>query len=184
MEDQKIIGLFFQRDESALFITQKKYGKILSALARRITGNETDAEECLNDTLLGLWNHIPPANPQNLRAYACKVIRNLAFKRLSYNLAEKRSVNSQVSLDELEASLSDGASIGEFENVDFSVLFNSFLRELKPESRVVFLKRYYFLDSEAEIAADLGMSLSKVKALLFRARKKFKNDIYKEVSEK
>ena len=179
MDDERIIGLFFARDELAISAAEEKYGRLLLNISKRILGSSGDAEECLNDALLGLWRSIPPENPLDLRAYACKIIRNLSFDRLKRSFAKKR-LAPEVPLDELEAVLEDIAAGGDFDKVDFSVLLDSFLRELRPESRVVFLKRYFFFDSEPEIAADLGISLSKVKSLLYRARLKFKEKVLKE----
>ena len=180
MEDEKIVELYLQRSEFAIEATQQSYGNLLITVAKKITKSDDDAAECLNDALLNLWNNIPPARPQNLRAYSCKVVRNLAFKRLTYKLAEKRSVNSELPLDELEAVLPDGDADAQFQDIDFSLLLDRFLRGLKPESRVVFLKRYFFMDTVPEIAKDLKMSESKVNSLLWRARNKLKKDLYEK----
>ena len=174
MEDEKIVRLYLARDELAITETQKKYGTLLFGIAKRILGTDIDAEECLNDTLLGTWDSIPPAEPDNLRAYVCKIVRNLSIKRLNYNLAEKRSVNSEVSLDELEAVLPDGAALKELESIDLSILLDGFLRTLNSETRAVFVRRYFFFDSISDIAADFGLSKSNVKTSLWRTRNKFK----------
>lgn len=180
MEDEKIIELFLHRNESALTEISKKYGALLFGVAKKLLENETDAEECVNDALLRLWQSIPPAEPKSIRAYSCKVVRNQALKRLQYNLAWKRSINSELPLDELEAVLPDFMAGDEIERVDFSLLLDGFLRSLSTESRVVFIKRYFFMDTVPEIAKDLKMSESKVKSLLWRARNKLRNTIYKE----
>lgn len=175
VNDEEIIELFFSRDELAITSAQEKYGPLLLKVALKILGERSDAEECLNDAYLALWGSIPPERPQNLAAYCCKIVRNLSFKRLEYNLAQKRSARSAVPLEELEASLSGGEDFAAYENVDFSIAVNDFLKSLKPEMRVVFMKRYYMTDSVPEIASDLGFSESKVKSMLLRARKKFKS---------
>lgn len=175
MEDKKIVELYFSRSEFAITATQEKYGALLLGLAKKITGSEVDAEECVNDALLGLWNSIPPAEPENLRAYVCKVVRNLSLKRLSYNLAEKRSANVEMPLSELEEVLPDGAARDALDMVDFGLLLNGFLAELKPEARMIFTQRYFFFDTIPEIAEDLGVSQNKVKSSLRRTRNKFKN---------
>ncbi len=180
MDDEKIIELFCRRDESALGELRDKYGALILRLAERITGSRADAEECLSDALLNLWNAIPPARPESLGAYAAASARNLAFKRLGYSLAKRRSVNSSVALDELEAVIADKNAEAELKDVDFHVLLDGFLQSLSVESRVVFMKRYFFMDSVGEIAEDLNISESKVKSLLFRARKKLKRTIYGE----
>lgn len=177
MEDKQIIELYFARDELAASATQEKYGGLLSGIALKILGESQAAEECINDVYLSLWRTIPPESPDNLRAYSCKIVRNTAFNQLRYNLAEKRSVHAEISLDELEETLSDGISPQAFENVDFKIVVNEFLEGLKPEARKVFLKRYFFLDTVPQIAADMGISESKVKSLLFRTRARFKSHI-------
>lgn len=177
VEDKQIIELYFARDELAASATQEKYGGLLSGIALKILGESQAAEECINDAYLSLWRTIPPESPDNLRAYSCKIVRNTAFNQLRYNLAEKRSVHAEISLDELEETLSDGISPQAFENVDFKIVVNEFLEGLKPEARKVFLKRYFFLDTVPQIAADMGISESKVKSLLFRTRARFKSHI-------
>lgn len=177
VEDKQIIELYFARDELAVSATQEKYGGLLSGIALKILGGSQAAEECINDVYLSLWRTIPPESPDNLRAYSCKIVRNTAFNQLRYSLAEKRSVHAEISLDELEETLSDGISPQAFENVDFKIVVNEFLEGLKPEARKVFLKRYFFLDTVPQIAADMGISESKVKSLLFRTRARFKSHI-------
>lgn len=180
MNDEEITKLFLLRNESAIGAVSDKYGELLKRVAKKIIRSETEAEECFNDTLLRLWQSIPPAVPNNLRAYSCQIIRNLALRRLKYNLAEKRSVNSELPLDELEAVAADPAAEEKLKNVDFSLLLDSFLRSLSQESRVVFMKRYFFMDSVQEISRDLNISESKVKSLLWRARNKLRDSICKE----
>ena len=107
MDDLKIIELYFARDERAIRETEIKYGNLCHTLAYNILNNRQDAEECVNDTYNGLWNAIPPAKPNNLTAFICKIARNLSLKRLEYLKREKRSAEMVVSLDELAAVLSD-----------------------------------------------------------------------------
>lgn len=183
MEDERIVGLFFERDGAALDEMQKKYGALLKSVAQKITGSEADAEECLNDALMNLWEAIPPARPQSLRAYSCRTVRNIALRRLTYNLADKRSANSAEPLDELEAVIADRGAELRFDDADFRLVLEGFLDGLSRESRVVFMKRYFFTDSVGDIAKDLNISESKVKSLLFRARRRLRKTVYREESE-
>ena len=66
MEDQQIIELFWQRSEEAIAALDWKYGQALRAFSQHITGSPHDAEECVNDAYLGVWNSIPPKTPQHL----------------------------------------------------------------------------------------------------------------------
>ena len=174
MEDGSIIELFEERSELALKETESKYGRLILGLSRRITGSESDAEECLNDSLLALWNSIPPAKPDNLCAFVSKIARNCALGKLDYSLAQKRSKNSSVPIEELEALLFDESAQRALERVDLKLLLDGFLRGLKKDERVMFLKRYYFFDSVPEIAEDMGVKESRVNSQLFRTREKLR----------
>ena len=78
MKDDKIIELFYARDENAIAETQKKYGALCLCIASEILALREDAEECVSDVMLALWNAIPPEKPEELRAYVCKAVRNRA----------------------------------------------------------------------------------------------------------
>lgn len=174
LEDEKIIELFFSRNECAVSEVKEKYGKLLLGASKRLLRSESDSEECLNDTLMALWDTIPPQKPDSLRAYALRLIRNISLNRLKYNLADKRSKDSEVPFSEFGESLPDGAARDELENVDLKLLLDDFLSGLDTETRVIFVRRYFFFDSLPDIAADLNVSQGKVKTLLFRTRKKLK----------
>ena len=174
MEDEKIVELFFSRDERAVAAVREKFGGLLYSTAMRLLRSHTDAEECVNDALLAIWSSIPPARPDDLKPYVCKVVRNLSLKRLSYNLADKRSQNAAVPLSELEAVLPDASAREALDKVDLSIVLDGFLSTLNLETRVIFTRRYFFFDSVGDIASDIGISESKVKSSLMRTRNKFK----------
>ena len=66
MEDSMIIELFFERSEQAITELSKKYGSICRKVADNVLHNRLDAEECVNDAYLGVWNTIPPQRPDPL----------------------------------------------------------------------------------------------------------------------
>ena len=108
MEDQQIIRLFFERSEQAITELSRKYGALCFQIADNILDDPQDAEECVNDAWLGAWNSIPPQRPDPLRAYICRIVRNLSLKKLRANSALKRSSRFEVSLSELEDCISAG----------------------------------------------------------------------------
>ena len=89
MHDVEIIELLLRRDEKALFAAEEKYKSYCVAVAERILGSREDAEECWNDALSGLWNSVPPNEPQNLKLYLGKIARNTALKKLDAEKAKK-----------------------------------------------------------------------------------------------
>ena len=174
MDDQIIISLFHARDEQAIRETQRKYGKLCYHIAHRIVNNHEDAEECVNDTYLGLWNSIPPARPRHLTAFICGIVRNQSLKRIEAMSRQKRSGIAVVSLSELDELLPDESLSTDLSLENLGTYINDFLKKEKTDVRNVFLRRYYFFDSVEEIAKQFSFSESKVKAMLFRTRHKLK----------
>ncbi len=181
MEDRKIIELYFARDERAIRETDEKYGRLCFSIAKDILESRQDAEECVNDTYLGLWNSIPPERPENLTAYIGKITRNLGLKRLRFNSAQKRSEGLRLSFCELEEILPDSSyAPGRLEHEDVGRLISRFLKTRPESERRVFLRKYWFFDSVADISAMFGFSESKVKSMLFHTRKKLREYLEKE----
>ncbi len=173
MDDRRIIELFFDRNEEAIKQTEEKFGRLCYKISYNILGDSEDVRECVNDTYLTLWNKIPPAQPENLTAFVCKITRNLSLKKLEYDGAQKRS-GYAVSIHELEETLPDNRYQESVEDGEVGALINEFLRKQKPAVRNVFIRRYYFHDDIAEIANRYGFSEAKVKSSLFHTRKKLK----------
>ncbi len=169
MNDDQIVRLYWERDEQAIRETDEKYGKLCRRIARNILGDECDAEECVSDTYLGLWNAIPPAAPTDLKTFVCRIARNLSLKRLTYNHRRKRDTNRVILFSEIESALTDEC-VTPTDDPELGRLLNDFLRTEKEAARKVFLRRYFFSEGIGEIAARYGYSESKVKSMLFHTR--------------
>ena len=170
--DEDILTLYNRRDEQAIAATQSKYGSYCRAVADRILRVREDAEECVNDTYLHAWNAIPPARPGSLRAFLGAIVRNLAINRLNYNRARRRNA-AIVALDEFAECLPDGTE-PITDTVALRAAFDSFLASLPERERVIFVRRYWYVDTVAEIAQRYNMSESKVKTRLHRIREKLR----------
>ena len=96
--DERIIELFFERSELAIRELDIKYGKICDSLSYKIVNDRRDAEECVNDAYLGAWNTIPPAKPNPLLAYICKIVRNISLKLYYRKGAAKRNSVYEVAM--------------------------------------------------------------------------------------
>lgn len=182
MDDSKIIELYFQRSEDAIAETDKKYGAYCHTVADHILGNEEDAKECVNDTWLGAWNAIPPNRPGILRAFHAKITRNLAITRLEKNMTQKRGGNiSLAAIDELEECIGDNTDLEEIvEARQLGEVIRRFVKALDKRDGNVFVRRYFFTDSTAEIAERYGLSENYVMVILSRTRKKLKKELIKE----
>ncbi|MDD5940748.1 MAG: RNA polymerase sigma factor [Lachnospiraceae bacterium] len=178
--DAEIIRRFFDRDESAIRDTQDKYSRYCGSIAHGLLASAEDAGECLNDTWLRAWNTIPPENPQSLRAYLGKITRNLAVDRIRRDSAAKRGGKEAVlALDELAECESASADDVEEKAAQSALgeVINRFLDAQDRERRALFVERYYYADSIADIAAHHSMSESAVKVTLFRMRKELKKEL-------
>ena len=175
MQDSQIIELLFERDEASLAELERKYGAACYSVARNILGNDADAEECVNDSYLGVWNSIPPHRPQRLLPYICRIARNLAIKKYHQNTAQKRNSFYDVALDELSDCLAAPDS-PEMDVVahETGECINAFLGKLDSLSRVIFVRRYWFSDSPEEIARLVGKSKNFVAVRLTRTRQRLR----------
>lgn len=179
MEDEKIIELFFKRSEQAIAEVDKKYGKVCHRLSHNILNSWSDAEECVNDAYLGVWNAIPPAKPNLLRAYICKIVRNISLKVYYRKEAAKRNSVYDVAIQELEAYLSAPSTVEtEIEARELARIIENFLDTLTVENRVIFMRRYWFSDSYKDIAERVGLTEKNVSVRLTRIRQKMKQYLF------
>lgn len=180
MEDQAIIALFQARSEDAIDACRSKYNSYLSALALRILRDEADTEECVSDTYLQVWQHIPPDEPHHFRAYIAAICRFFAFERLDRRSAQKRSAEIVELTEELQGCIGGSSTEEDFDLRELGRALDRFLRTLSEEQRRIFLRRYWFAESIKEVAAHCAVSESKVKTSLFRTREKLRTYLESE----
>ena len=180
MDDSKIIDLYFARKEDAIKHTDETYGRRLYHLAENIVKNGQDAEESVSDTYMKAWDTIPPQRPQHFFAYLAKICRNFALKRLDWKNAGKRKAEIVSLTEEMEMCIPDQSRDREMEAKELGMILDRFLRTLTPENQMVFLRRYWYADTIAEIAARYGISESAVLMRLNRTRAKLQAFLEKE----
>jgi len=183
MDDREIIDLFRARSESAITAIDDKYSRYCRVIAYNILGSDEDAEEVINDTYHHVWNAIPPERPDNLRAFIAKIARNLSLNKLEKEKAQKRGGGQiETILSELEECISDNRnSFDELIDAEaITAALNSFLSGQSTENRRVFVRRYWRAASIEEIATDFGISVGKVKTILFRMRNKLRKHLESE----
>lgn len=181
-EEQKIIDLYWNRSENAITETAVKYGRYCTSIAYGILKSREDAQECVSDAYLTAWNAIPPRRPADLGTYLGKITRNLSIDRLRTRNRDKRGGGEMpLALEELEEVVV-GSDSPENEAIrkELAASMNRFLRELTVQERYVFVRRYWYLDSLADIAKNTGFSGSKVASMLFRLRGRLKKQLIKE----
>lgn len=182
MDDKSIVELFWQRNELAITQTEEMYGTYLHAISFRILGDQSDAEECVNDTYNAAWNSIPPHKPAVLSTYLGKLTRRISLKVLRNRNAQKRGGNEvAVSLDELAECIPTGSFLDNaIELKELTNTINSFLASLPVNERRVFVLRYWHALPILSICQQLGYSKGKVESMLHRTRAKLKRQLEKE----
>lgn len=174
MEDEKIIDLYWERKDEAIMETQAAYGRQLQTIAQRIVQSYEDAEESVNDTYLAAWRTIPPKRPKYFFAYLAKICRNFAFGKLDWLDAARRKAEVVTLSEEMELCIPDTSRDSAAEGREITRALNAFLGTLPQENRRLFVRRYWYVDTVAEIAQRYNMSESKVKTRLHRIREKLR----------
>ncbi len=180
MEDHEIIALYWVRSEEAILRTAEKYGAYCARIIRRVLGDGRDAEECLSDTWLGAWNAMPPQRPIRFPPFLGRIARNTALDRYDYNCARRRGSGFDAVLEELADCVGGTPLEEDFDFRRLGEAISDFLNGVSPAVRLVFLRRYWYCDSVAEIAAGAGFSQSKVKSMLHRTRQGLREHLRKE----
>ncbi len=182
MEDSRIIALYLNRDESALEHTAVKYGERLRGISQAITEDAQTAEECENDTYLEAWNTIPPQDPSGyLYAYLARIVRHISIDvcRARGRLKRKTLIcELTAEMEECIPAPDDTACKVEYKELGEAI--GRYLYSLSEEKQLIFIRRYWYLDSVESIAKRFGMGQSKVKMVLLRCRNGLKDHLEKE----
>ena len=169
------MDLLEQRSQQALSELDSMYGPYCRAIAGNILGCPEDAEECVSDAYLAVWNAIPPARPASFKAWLGTIVRNRALG------TRRRSAVADALREELADTLSDGSSVtADCDARALGEAISAFLQGQPIQVRSAFVRRYWYCDSIEAVALRLGWSVSKTKSVLFRTRKKLKTYLIKE----
>lgn len=182
MNDAAIIDLFWKRSETAISAVSEKYGSFCHSISYHILQDDRDAEECVNDTWLRTWNSIPPKRPSRLSVFLGRIARNLALdKYRQYHAEKRRMTRTATALEELSECISGGDNISESVEGSFvTECIEEFLFQLPAHKRIIFIRRYWYLDSIQELSDNYGISESAVTSMLFRMRKQLRQHLLRE----
>lgn len=180
MQDTELIELLTNRSEQAIGQVEKAYHNYLQSISLRILKSVEDAEECVNDTLVKVWETIPPLEPKSLKAYIGTLIRNISLDYYRKNHSAKRNTDFLELLDECN-DCGEDSTIAGFDMQEISTAISNYLRGVSEEKRFLFIGRYYYGYSMLELAQKRNISVGKVKMTLFRIRNELKLHLKKEI---
>lgn len=178
MDDNSIIGLFFDRSENAISQLIKKYGTAMHNISFNILKNQQDAEECVNDACIGVWNTIPPENPSSLVTFVLRITRNISLAKYRKNRAQKRYSHGQVSFEEISCCIPDKHNIeDEIDAKELCLELNKWLSTLNNDSLYIFMRRFWYMDASEKIAEHMGISENAVNLRILRLKNKLYNHL-------
>lgn len=182
MDDISIVKLYFARSEQAIQETDSKYGGYCYSIAYHILANPEDSEESVSDTYLSAWNTIPPRRPNLLAPFLGKIVRNISIDRWRKNGALKRGGGEMpLALEELQECVASEENLeAGYEQKELVRQVRDFLARLSDTERRVFVCRYWYLDSTADIGKRFGFSESKVSSMLHRIRGRLEKHLKRE----
>lgn len=173
MDDKEIVDLLYNRDERGVKAAQDKFSKLVMNICRGLLHSKDEAEQCTNDTLLRLWEAIPPDRPENLTGYICKIARRLTLNCLRYNTAQMRNSDLLTELDECLPS--DCSVEKQAELSELTETLNIWLRSLPEKQQRLFTLRYFYAYGVKEAAKVCGMSKTAATTALMRMRESLKS---------
>lgn len=182
MEDEKIIELYWQRDQDAIMHTDKKYGRLCKKISYNILSSAEDCEECVSDTYMTVWNSLPPQRPKYFPAFISAIARNLSLMRVRERYAKKRGGGElDLVLDELCDTFAAPDSVeAEYECKELADAVSLFLGALSADERYMFISRYWLVMPVQDIAQRLNCSCGKISTSLFRTRQKLQRYLSQE----
>ncbi len=182
MEDKKIIELYWQRDETAVEETAAKYGRRLKSISYGITEDRQTAEECENDTYMKAWNSMPPQSPvEYLFVYLARIIRHISIDACrTRNRLKRSALITELTAEMEECIPAPNDTACQMEYKELGEAISRYLRTLSEEKQMIFIRRYWYLDSVASISGRLGIGHSKVKMTLLRCRNELREYLLQE----
>lgn len=182
MEDEKIVQMYWDRDQRAIAECSRKYSNYCFCVAQNLLSNAEDSEECVNDTFLGAWNSIPPHRPEVLKLFLAKITRALAFNKYKKRTAKKRGEGQlPLVLNELKECISgEGDPEEAFSAKELAESIKKFVSTLSPREKGLFTDRYFFTESMEKTAADNGVSVNHAYVILSRVRRNLRKHLIRE----
>lgn len=171
MGEQEIISLLMQKDDTGMDALLKQYGPLMRYVIAPIVSNPQDQEDCFSEAAMRVWDKIALFNGQrgSWKAWLTAVTRNTA---LNY----ARAASYQRSAEEIPEEAPSPALTPE-ETMMRQERQNAIERALlglSAKDRMLFYRKYYYLQSTSQIASELGMTERSIEGKLYRIKKQLR----------
>lgn len=171
MEEERIISLIRERDERGAEELLRCYGPLMRYVIAPILPGEHDREECLSEAALRVWERIGQYDSArgSWTAWLTAIARNAARNRLRGNQH----------VSEMDEIPSDHPAPGrtpeeEMLQRERQEELKRALWRLRAGERILFYRKYYYMQSTEQIAAELGLTPRAVEGRLYHIRGKLR----------
>lgn len=165
--DEKIIELLAAQCEDGITLLQQSHGNRLRYIVSGVLHDTQDADEVLNDVYLQIWSKFEQYSPEkgSFISWAVTIARNTARNRL------RRQEAPSSELDEHMMAAAQSPE-DELLRQELRERLAKAIQTLSLKEQKLFYRKYYYLQSTAQIAAELGLTERSVEGRLYRIRKK------------
>ena len=180
MQEQAIIELLIQRNEKGMDALLKHYGPLMRYIIAPILKNPQDREDCLSEAAMRIWERVEQFDRErgSWSAWLTAVTRNTALN--CARSAARRGGGEDVPEDMPSPEPTPEEAMIRRERRD---AVSRALHRLAPKDRVLFYRKYYYLQSTAQIASELGMTERAVEGKLYRLKKQLRGMLGGETDE-
>lgn len=171
MKESEIIELLLAKEEKGMRELLIHYGPLMKYIIAPILPNLQDREDCLSETAMQVWEKIEKFDPQrgSWNAWLTAITRN-------YALNYKRNSKVYYSIDEVSSDIPSPELNPEEKIIrqEKRAAVNSALQQLTSEEKTLFYRKYYYFQSTAQIASEMGLTERAVEGKLYRIKKKLR----------
>lgn len=179
MQENTVERLLLEKNEQGMDALLLHYGPLMRYIISPILQNPQDREDCLSEVSMRVWEKIGQFDGEkgSFRAWLTAITRNTAL-----NHARKASGSSAEELSESTPSpeLSPEEALLKKERQE---ALKTALNRLSYKDRLLFYRKYYYRQSTAQIAAELGMTERAVEGKLYRVKKQLRKSLGGEACE-
>lgn len=171
MREEDIIKLLSEKAPRSAEVFLSRYGPLLKYVIRPIVSNEQDREECLSEVVLRIMEKIHQYTPQrgSWTAWITAVTRSVALNKAR---ATKGSLETE-ELPEDMPSREDTPEERLLRKERRKELLDA-IAQLSQQDRLIFYRKYYYLQTTAQIASETGMTERAVEGRLYRIKKRLR----------
>lgn len=179
MQENTVERLLLEKNEQGMDALLLHYGPLMRYIIAPILQNPQDREDCLSEVSMRVWEKIGQFDGEkgSFHAWLTAITRNTAL-----NHARKASGSSAEELSESTPSpeLSPEETLLKKERHE---ALKTALSRLSYKDRLLFYRKYYYRQSTAQIAAELGMTERAVEGKLYRVKKQLRKSLGGEACE-